>query len=58
MVIKGYFDDSRSDGKAWTVVGYVAWFKNDRFVDSSRSPSRQVCCSSLGTGCRSQANLR
>jgi hypothetical protein len=50
MVIKGYFGDRRSDGEAWTVVGYVAWFKNDRFVDSSRSSSRQVCCSSLGTG--------
>ena len=23
-VIKGYFDDSRSDGEAWTVAGYVA----------------------------------
>jgi hypothetical protein len=24
MVIKGYFDGSRSDGEAWTVAGYVA----------------------------------
>jgi hypothetical protein len=41
-VIKGYFDDSRSDGEAWTVAGYVAWFnnENDRFIDSSVSPSR------------------
>jgi hypothetical protein len=23
-VIKGYFDDSRSDGEAWTVAGYLA----------------------------------